>query len=129
METTLFLAKAWGLLLVIVAFSFLINPEGIKKVMHYMRNEANIFVTGYLTLVIGILSVLAHNVWLGTADTIVTLMGWTALIKGVIRVTFPSMVSSGIKYFEKNYAMLKFFLVLSLLLGVYLLYFGFSWVS
>jgi len=122
MDTSIFLAKAWGVLLIIISLSFLINSKGVAHIFKYMKDEGNIFITGYLTLIIGILSVLAHNIWHGaTWVIIVTIFGWIALLKGVVRVSFPYFVARMIKYFEKNMDWMKFFLVLSLGIGIYLL--------
>lgn len=121
MSTSLFLANAWGAFLVIISLAFLINSKALSHLFRYMKDEGNIFVTGYLTLVIGILSVVAHNVWVGGWPVIITVLGWLTLVKGVIRITFPYFVARMVGYFEKNADWLKFFLVISLALGIYLL--------
>lgn len=124
METTIFLAKAWGLLLTIVSLSFLINPDGIKRVIHHMKDEANIFIAGYVTLIIGILSVLAHNVWVGYGPvaTIVTVFGWLTLVKGTLRILFPRTIARWIGYFEEHFEFLKLVVLVGLVFGVYLLF-------
>lgn len=126
METTIFLAKAWGLLITIASFSLLANPKGFKKVMHYMKNEGSVFIAGYVSLILGIITVLLHNIWEGgLAATIITVFGWLALAKGSLRILLPGLVKRIIGYFEKRRGFMKLMLFAGLIFGIYLLIVGF----
>jgi hypothetical protein len=86
------------------------------------------WVLSVITLIIGLAMVLAHNVWSGGAlAVVVTLVGWAALIKGLLFLFLPSGVESElILNVLRNPLLFYVWMTPSLLIGIYLTYGGFA---
>ena len=108
----------------IAGLSLLTNHGNIKKLIKGMADISLLYVTGFMALIIGILSVLSHNIWSADWRALVTLLGWLTLIKGVVRMLWPSTVVKMIHKFQNDSWYFPAALV-TLVLGVYLLYIGF----
>lgn len=56
-------------------------------------NTALVFVAGLLSLVAGLAIVRAHNIWHGGWPVVVTVLGWLAIVGGLVRMWLPGMAS------------------------------------
>jgi hypothetical protein len=126
MELSIFLAKAIGLYYVIVSLGMILNGARIKVLLiEIMKNQALLFVTGFFALIIGILLVTSHNIWVVDWRVLITLMGWGALMKGVMRVTLPQfMIETSKKWVQNN---ISYYITMCFifLIGLFLLYHGY----
>jgi hypothetical protein len=125
MELSIFLAKVLGLWIFVGSLAALIRPklvEGIAKEMS--RSEAFLYLTGFVALLIGILLIVLHNIWVGW-PIVITILGWLFVLRGLVRIFLPEKANKLLRWFldHKNY--LVFSCVVGLLVGLYLLYFGF----
>ena len=125
MELSNFLANVFGISIIAVSLSLLSYPKIIKKIFESMQNEPTLFFTGVVSFVIGISMILTHNIWVYDWKVIVTILGWAILLKGVIRLFLPDMVM-GIARRMKNSQWITFILVLNVIFGCVLVYFGFT---
>ena len=125
MELSNFLANIFGISIIAVSLSLLYYPKIIKKIFESMQNETTLFFTGVVSFVIGISMILTHNIWVYDWKVIVTILGWAILLKGVIRLFLPDMVM-GIARKMKNSQWITFILVLNVIFGCVLIYFGFT---
>lgn len=126
MELSIFLAKAWGLYVVLACLALLINKSSLRSLVNTMNNDSAVILTGALSLILGVLSVLVHNIWSGPAFVIVvTVFGWLALLKGFVRMAWPSHTR---KMFDDMMqgSTANILLVIALVVGAYLLYAGFT---
>lgn len=129
MELSIFLAKAWGLYLLIIALAFLINKNIFKILLRLFENEGAVFASGVFNLMVGILMVLSHNIWTPDWRVIITLFGWIALAKGIIRLFWPRLlINVVIKRIGKlkDSGWISVLLGIALLLGLYLSFIGFT---
>jgi hypothetical protein len=55
----------------------------------FERSPALTFVTGFMAFVIGGVLVLAHNIWADPLAVIVSLIGWIALVEGLLIMVIP----------------------------------------
>ena len=120
-----FLANIWGLSFIIVALSLLIYQKNIKRLFELAKNEINLFFCGVCSSVVGITMILAHNLWVSDWRVIVTLLGWISLARGIMLLFLPEMVINLHKKMEDN-RWLSPALVVTVLLGCILIYFGFT---
>ncbi len=124
---TIYLGKLLGLYCVIVALVMMSHKQVIVDTMTTLVHDAPLlFFASLIAMVAGLGIVLGHNVWSGGALPImVTLVGWTSLIKVVIFMFLPPATS--VAYFEGlRYAQLfYFYMSLTLVIGVYLTYASF----
>jgi len=93
-----------------------------------LNNAALMWVLSVITLTAGLAMVLAHNVWSGgTLAVVVTLCGWSTLIKGLLFLFLPSELESEfILSVLRNPLVFYVWMTPSLLVGIYLTYGGFT---
>ncbi|OKH83723.1 membrane protein [Mycobacterium sp. SWH-M3] len=98
MTTQTFFALFWGWLTVIVTAMFFIRPQALHDVKRLIvENRAFGLTYGYLSLFLGLISVLLHNVWTMDWHVLITIFGWMALLKGIIVIAWPE-ISKNTKY-------------------------------
>ena len=126
---TLFLSRLIGLYCILVALSMITRRQAtVATVTALLQNPSMMLVLGVITLVAGLAMVLAHNIWSGGAlVVIVTLVGWLTVIKSLLFLYLPSEVEAGFFLRQLHYQQL-FYLsaIVSLVLGIYLTYGGFT---
>lgn len=113
------LGQMWAVYLILGGLSLLINGEEFRHMVKELKhNHFAVILAGFMSLLIGLLSVFSHNVWEGWA-VIVTLLGWAALLKGAFIVLLPKQ-AMGMVHLWKNKTMLMGGGVAWLILGVVL---------
>ena len=126
METSIFIARIFGLCYLIIGAGFVLNRKAFKQIMNdFCKNTALLFYGGLFTLVIGVVIILIHNIWVANWTMIITIIGWLALIKGAGMIVFPDMVSKSMQFYQKNENLLIVHSTGALILGVVLTFFGF----
>lgn len=126
METSIFLAKAFGIYLIIICLSMI----GNKKYYHdatasVTKDPGEMFITSIMTLIAGIFLILFHNIWVFDWRVIITLLAWITFIKGIYRILFPHHIQRINKIIENNsfyYSMFTIFLII----GIFLFFKGFE---
>lgn len=89
MDRSRYIAGLAGPLLGLIGLSMLLNRELAPALAEQISRDLGlIVVSGGVLLVAGLAIVRAHNVWSGW-QAIVTLLGWLAVIGGVIRIVMP----------------------------------------
>jgi len=88
-----------------------------------LQNAGTLWLMGFIALAIGAIMVPIQEVWSGW-QAIVTLMGWVALIKGIVIIMFPESVSALYRTWNKR-GIIAFSASVSTLLGLLFLYEGF----
>lgn len=87
MSTSLFLARLIGPFFALVGLSVLVNAAAFRGIAkEFMKSPGLVFLSGLLTLPVGLAIVLAHNVWVADWPVLITIVGWLAIITGVIRI-------------------------------------------
>jgi hypothetical protein len=128
MQNTHFLAQLIGLFVLIESIATLAQKRAfIAAADGIIQNRPLLFVLGSLELLAGLAMILAHNVWVGGALTIVvTILGWWLALRGALLLFLPHeamlKLYNTIKI-EKNF---HIFIVVGLALGGYLTYAGFA---
>jgi hypothetical protein len=126
---TIFLSRLFGLYCLLVIPSMVLHRQAtVDWMTALLNNAALIWVLSVITLTIGLAMVLAHNVWSGGAlPVVVTLVGWTALIKGLFFLFLPTGVESEfILTALRNPPLFYVWMTPSLVIGIYLTYRGFA---
>ncbi|RDI43422.1 DUF2065 family protein [Aquicella lusitana] len=128
MDVSIFLAKALGIYLVIIGIAMFINASRFKTMVDDIAdNPALLFLTGILALIVGILLVISHNIWQMDWRVVITVIAWLSLIKGVVRVLFPLTATEWSAKFIQNNSAYYISAFITLLLGIFLSYFGFAY--
>jgi uncharacterized protein YjeT (DUF2065 family) len=126
METSLFLAQLIGPVLIVIGVGLLLKQTEFREMAtDFLSSRALIFVSGLLTLVVGLAIVLTHNVWEFNWPVIITILGWLSVFGGVFRILFPDSVQSmGTSMLDKP-AMMTVSGVIQIVLGLWLSYVGY----
>lgn len=122
---SIFLAQFWGLIFVIMGGIFLIRRENVRVLIKMVQDEGMMILTGYAALVVGVAHVLLYNVWVSDWRVVLTLIGWMALVKGIIRLAFPDFTRKMIKQYDTPNT-IGTLLVILIIVGIYLLIHGFG---
>lgn len=126
MDLSIYLAKVIGLYLVIVGLGLLVSRAKIISIIKDIVNHpALLFVTGILALIFGDILVMIHNIWVTDWRIVISIIGWLALIKGTIRVVLPEMAFKVLTAFMEYDVFYYMVNLITLVVGVYLLYAGF----
>jgi len=81
-----------GITYLAVGLGILINPGFYKKLIAaFTENPPAIYLSGLVALLIGYLLVTFHNIWVKDWPIIITIIGWIALIKGLLLLVLPKV--------------------------------------
>ena len=95
METSLFIVRLAGPLMIVAALPGITNPTLYEEVgRDFIASRALLFVAGVLTLAMGLAIVNTHNVWVADWRVVITIIGWIGIAAGVVRIAFPSITRS-----------------------------------
>ncbi|MDP2542716.1 hypothetical protein CSC81_04700 [Tenacibaculum discolor] len=119
MDISVFLLKFWGWYCIIFFFILSFNPKRVKQIIDNLQDARFLIILSLFAILIGLLNVLAHNIWEANIKLLVTLFGWLALIKGIILFTFPKQTISLLK--QTNLKFIQAIYVLLFFLGLFLL--------
>lgn len=122
MDLSMLLAQALGVMYLAVGLGMLLSGDYYKKAIQDMVKDAGtLYLGGVMALMIGFFMVTFHNVWEGW-PILVTLIGWLALIKGLVILIFPKMMMDWSAKMMKHMSNLSWVV---LVLGAVFTYFGF----
>ncbi|MFY0615522.1 MAG: hypothetical protein JXQ99_28600 [Hyphomicrobiaceae bacterium] len=95
MQTSIFLAKLIGPVALLMGLVVLLDPTRVRTMAReILQGEAFIFLSGIITLPIGLALVNTHNVWTSDWRVLITLFGWGAVAAGVARLAFGSQLKT-----------------------------------
>jgi len=110
-----------GPLLAAIGVAVLINrsliPTMIGELAH---NYGLVFLSGLLILLAGLAIVRVHNVWTGGWPILVTLIGWLAIVSGLVRIWLPQAAAPIAEALARNAAGLLIAGLVVLALGAFL---------
>lgn len=129
---TIFLSKLIGLYCILVSLSMFTHKRAtVETATALVHNAPALFIVGLITLAVGLVMILVHNVWSGGAlPVIVTLVGWVTLIKSLLFLFLSPEAEAGFFLGGLHYEQLFYlYAMMCLILGVYLTYGGFRSTS
>ncbi len=126
MNAALVLARFWGIILVVLCGSMLLNAKFYVRLVKGLQDESVRFLYFYLVLVIGAVNVsFFFNQWAWNLRGLITLLGWGALLKGSFGILLPDLSNKIIQRVNLSPVVIYLTGVIMLIVGVYLLFFGF----
>jgi hypothetical protein len=127
MQTSTFLAKLIGPIMVIVAVGVLMNRKSLDTLAReILGSHALLFLLGFLDLASGLAIVLVHNVWVADWRVIITLLGWLLLVRGAVRILIPEQIKPFGTKMLRNPNVVTGSLAVTLVVGLVLSYFGYT---
>jgi len=93
MQRSIFLAKLIGPLLAAIGVAMIFNADTLRAMaQEFLKSYALIYLSGLLALTAGLAIVNTHNRWIADWRVAITIIGWLAVIGGIIRIVFPRTV-------------------------------------
>ena len=99
MSIELFLAKFWGSLFMILG-GMSVGAKLLGRIIDYTEEKAITISTGYITFLLGLATVVAHNIWVTDWRIAITILGWVTLLKGIEKIGFPDRVNKKAQIFK-----------------------------
>ena len=126
---TLFLSRLIGLYCLVVGLSMVSHKQlTVEGITTLLQSPSLALLLGLITLGASLAMVLAHNLWWsGPLALIITLIGWLTLIKSLFFLFLSPASESRFILGQLHYQRFFYdYAVVSIALGVYLTYAGFT---
>lgn len=101
MEISIFLARFWGSLFMILG-AMSVGAKLLGRIIKYTEDRTITISTGYITFLLGLATVVAHNIWVADRRVAVTILGWVTLLKGIEKIGFPDRVNTKAQIFKSG---------------------------
>ncbi len=109
-----------------VGIGILINPDFYKKLFEdFTEDTTALYFGGVAALVIGYLIVAFHNTWTKDLSVIITIVGWIALLKGILILVRPKIMIALTKAIATKGNFLKIEAIAIIILGLAFSFLGF----
>ncbi len=125
MELSLLIAKIAAVIYLSASLGAFLSREYYRRLSEDIYKNAGLtYMIGFVAVIVGFLIVHYHNVWGRDWTVLITIIGWLALIKGVLIIVFPKFIQRLSKSFLTDRA-LQIYPYVTLLIGLLFGYFGF----
>ena len=126
MQTSIFLAKLMGPVMIVIGLAVLIHQEDFRKLsQEFISSRALLFLSGMIILPAGIAILIVHNVWRLDWRVLITIMGWLMTIGGAVRLLAPRFVTERANTVLKHPQMLLIAGIIWAAIGFVLFFFGY----
>lgn len=81
-----------------------LGSMGVKllgRIIKYTDDKTITISTGYITFLLGLITVVLHNIWVADLRVAVTILGWMTLLKGIEKIALPGRVNKKAQMFKK----------------------------
>ena len=93
MELTTLLLRLFGPVMLVIALGFALNQKHYKGMYKSLdKHPQFVLLISFLTLFFGVWVLLHHNLWGTPEEIVVSLIGWGALIKGLLLALMPAQM-------------------------------------
>lgn len=99
MEISIYLARFWGSLFIILGLGSIV-AKFLGRVIEYTEDKTITVSTGYITFLLGLMTVTLHNIWVTNWRLAVTILGWTTLFKGIEKIMYPDRINRKAQMFK-----------------------------
>jgi uncharacterized protein YjeT (DUF2065 family) len=118
--------QIFSIVYIAVGIGILINPGFYKKLFEdFIENAAVMYIGGVMALTIGYLILAFHNTWTMDLSVIITIVGWLALIKGILILIQPKIMIKLSKAILQKENILKIEAIVVFFLGLAFSFLGF----
>ncbi|MEP1095612.1 MAG: hypothetical protein ABJG78_10915 [Cyclobacteriaceae bacterium] len=125
METSILIARILSVAYLAVGLGLLFNPIHYKEVFEKLiHNTTYRFLGAWVAAFLGVIMVQYHNIWVNDWRSIITVVAWIALIKGVLLIIFPRFIND-FEFWFRSRRQLNLTTMLVLGLGLLFGWFGF----
>ncbi|MFC9601628.1 hypothetical protein ACFY5J_07260 [Peribacillus butanolivorans] len=90
MEVSTFLGLFWGWMTVIVSGILFVRPSVLRELKKLVVEDRGFGIMyGFLSIFLGLGTVILHNVWALNWQGFITVIAWLALLKGIYVIAYP----------------------------------------
>lgn len=125
MELSVLIARIASVVYLSAALGAVFSRDHYRRILDdWSQNATLVYFMGFMAVVLGFLMVHYHNTWMMNWTVLITILGWLALIKGVLLIVFPKFAQSLSKPILEGKGF-ELFPYLAAFLGFLFGYFGF----
>lgn len=118
MDISIFFARLWGSFYIVFGLLFIITGQ-LGKTIEMTDDKSFVISTGYISFLMGLVTVILHNIWMPDWRVVITILAWSTLIKGIQKIGFPEFIHKQAQKFKKRQWLSAAFMIF---LGVWLLW-------
>ena len=123
MDITILVAKLFGIYLVVAGLFLLFKGKSIPHLLKdFFDHPAMMYLTGIILVFLASMYLIPYNVWDSTWRTLVTVFVWLVLLKGLVYIFVPRLLSETAIQRSRNWFGL--YGILSIVVGVYMFFLG-----
>ncbi|MEY8346910.1 hypothetical protein AALF16_01105 [Bacillus cereus] len=90
MTISTFLGLFWGWIILIVSGILFVRPSVLRELKRLVvEDRGSGIIYGFLSIFLGLSTVILHNIWDFNWQGFVTLIGWLSLLKGIYIIAYP----------------------------------------
>lgn len=128
MELTVFLSKVFGLYMLLAGIAVMFNRRHIMAgVVALAKERFAQLIAGTIALFMGLILVNLHNDWSTLPASLVSLIGWLAVLKGLVYLFLPEAKITKLMHALTERSWYTVDGVVAIVVGLYLAGFGFAW--
>jgi hypothetical protein len=126
MPISLFIAKLLGPMFLVLGAALLTRPEAFRALLReFIASGVLMHLAGFFGLLGGLAMLLTHNVWALDWRVLITLIGWTTLIRALVTIFSPQWIVSAGAWLIEHKGAFPASAALDLIVGAILTYFGY----
>lgn len=119
---TMFLATVIGWYLVILSLFTFFQYGQLKSIAtEIMGNRGLFFIVAIVTLILGLLMVVSHNLWVMDWPVVITLISWLVLVSALLRLFYLDTAMKMARGFVEHPGRMRITSLVLFLLGIFLL--------
>jgi len=127
MQASIFLARLLGPMFIVVGIALLSKPQMFRTMLpEFIGSPILLYLAGFLGLLAGMAVVLTHNIWALDWRLIITLIGWSTLVRALITIFQAQWIVAAGHAILAHRGIFRGAGVANLTIGVVLSYFGYS---
>ncbi|MBT3407306.1 hypothetical protein HOK68_00970 [Candidatus Woesearchaeota archaeon] len=112
--------------MLIIGLLIFFNKSLMKEMIKLTSDKVFLFVSGFLSLILGLFTVLLHNLWVSDWRVIITIFGWLALLKGILILGCPDFTKRISKHYNKNLSTANVQITIMVIVALYVTLKGFG---
>ncbi len=123
MDVTILVSKILGIYCVLAGLFLIFKGKSLPHMLKdFFDHPAMLYLTGVILVFLSSMYLIQYNIWDGTYKTLITVVAWATMLKGVMYIFFPEMLNDMAVKKYKNYFVV--YGVLAILAGFYLFFVG-----
>ncbi len=129
MSYSLTLARIIGPSFLAIALAMVMHPHVFREALAEFKGGGQkmlLLLAGCVHVILGLFLVVTHNSWLADWTTLLTIVGWLLLFRGIFLLWFPNSMAPLAKLLEAKPWWVNLAAIILLIGGSILSYYGFA---